>query len=243
MGTGKASEIALAVPRNSLEYWAERLDRYGATVGDRQSRRGSSAMPVTDPHGLPLLLVETGDARSFTAWERGGVPAERQIRGLHSLRTNVTNLAPTATFLTDVLGFKPIGAEEGWHGFALGSGGSETFIEVREMPTAPRGMWGVGTMHHVAWRVADDSAELAVRRRVASAGLRPTEVIDRFWFKSVYFQEPGGVLFELATDGPGFGTDEEHGTLGEKLVLPPWLEPERPQIEAGLPPVELRYFD
>src|SRR5438309_3889644 len=105
------------------------------------------------------------------------------------------------------------------------------------MSDQPRGSWGVGSMHHVAWRVADDATELAVRARVDAARRRPTPVIDRFWFKSVYFLEPGGVLFELATDGPGFGVDEDLAHLGESLVLPPWLEPHRAAIESMLPPL------
>jgi glyoxalase family protein len=105
------------------------------------------------------------------------------------------------------------------------------------MPNETRGTWGVGTMHHVAWRVADDAIELRMRERVAAAHRRPTEVIDRFWFKSVYFLEPGGVLFEIATDGPGFTADEPLEHLGEQLVLPPWLEPNRHEIEASLPPL------
>lgn len=243
LGTGKAQEISLAAPPDSLGYWSDRLARYGARTGAVHQRRGLSVMPVTDPHGLPLAFVETGDARDFAPWERSAVPAERQIRGLHSLRTDVLNLEPTAALLTEVMGFSEISTEDGWHGFTLGDVRSGTLIEVRECPEAPRGTWGVGTMHHVAWRVADGPSELAVRRRIASAGLRPTEVIDRFWFKSVYFQEPGGVLFEIATDGPGFGVDEHSSALGEQLILPPWLEPHRPEIEAALPPVNVRAFD
>lgn len=242
IGTGKASEISLAVPHGSLGYWQERLGRYGARTGETVTRRGAPALLVGDPHGLPLSLVEAEERTEFTAWERGPVPAERQIRGLHSLRTKVLNLAPTAAFLTESLGFREVGEEDGWHGFALGDGGSCRFMEIRETPEGPRGEWGVGSMHHVAWRVPDDTTETVVRRRVAAAGRHPTEVIDRFWFKSVYFQEPGGVLFELATDGPGFTTDEDHGTLGEQLVLPPWLEPHRRDIVAALPVVELRQF-
>jgi len=107
------------------------------------------------------------------------------------------------------------------------------------VPNEQRGSWGTGGVHHVAWRVPDDAAELAVRERLAAAKRRPTEVIDRFWFKSVYFLEPGGVLFEIATDGPGFTVDEDIATLGEHLVLPPWLEPNRAEIEAALPPIEV----
>jgi glyoxalase family protein len=122
-----------------------------------------------------------------------------------------------------------------WAGFSLSGGGSGRYLEIREAPDADRGRWGTGGIHHVAWRVPDDAAELEMRDRIDRARRRPTEVIDRFWFKSVYFLEPGGVLFELATDGPGFTADEDVATLGEQLVLPPWLESQRGAIEAALP--------
>ena len=238
-GAGKASEIALAVPQGSLGFWSDRLTHYGAALGEPEVRRGQQAMPLTDPHGLPLALVETPERTEFTPWDRGPLPVERQIRGLHSVRLHVLNLVPTAEFLTTTLGFTAIAQEDEWHGYELAEGGSGKYLEIRETPGSPRGEWGVGSLPHVAWRVPDDSTELAVRGRVAAAGLRPTDVIDRFWFKSVYFQEPGGVLFELATDGPGFTADEDLETLGDRLVLPPWLEKRRSQIEATLPPLRL----
>jgi glyoxalase family protein len=137
------------------------------------------------------------------------------------------------------MGFDPAGAEDGWTRFALLGGGSGRVLDDRATPDVSRGAWGVGSIHHLAWRVADDGHELAMRARVEAAGRRPTPVIDRFWFKSVYFKEPGGVLFELATDGPGFAVDEAPEHLGESLVLPPWLEPHRAQIETALPPLSL----
>jgi len=127
--------------------------------------------------------------------------------------------------------------EGGWHRWSPGAGGSGAIVDLREMPSEQRGKWGPGVVHHVAWRVPDDHAELAARAQVAGAGAQPTEVIDRFWFRSVYFREPGGVLFEIATDGPGFAVDEPAESLGERLVLPPWFEQAREQIERGLPPL------
>jgi glyoxalase family protein len=237
LGVGLGSEISLAIPPRSLEYWLERLARYGTRIGERALRRGERVLPITDPHGLELALVETDDAREFTPWDRGPVPEERQIRGLHAVRLWERDVAATSTFLTGTLGFAALGEGDGWHRFGVAGGGSGRHLEIRELPNVPRGAWGTGSMHHVAWRVADLAAELKVRERVAAARRRPTEVIDRFWFKSVYFTEPGGVLFELATDGPGFTADESLATLGEQLVLPPWLEPHRREIEAGLPPI------
>ncbi len=166
------------------------------------------------------------------------MPPEHQIRGLHSVRLWQRDLASNTAFLTGVLGFVDLGAENEWNAFGLDGGGSGKYLEIREIPDSERGRWGVGGIHHVAWRVADVATELMVRERIERARRRPTEVIDRFWFKSVYFLEPGGVLFELATEGPGFTIDEDAETLGEHLVLPPWLETHRAEIEAALPPIK-----
>jgi glyoxalase family protein len=234
-GVGLTSELSLAVPPGSLAYWAERLARHGAAAGEATVRFGEPALPFTDPHGLALALVETADAREFTPWAESPVPEPRQVRGLHAVRIAERELEPTVRFLTDGLGFRKLAEEDGWHRYALGEGGSGRVLDLQELPGAPRGAWGVGSVHHVAWRVPDDATERAARDRVRAAGARPTEVIDRFWFKSVYFKEPGGALFEIATDGPGFGIDESATSLGERLILPPWLEPRRAEIERVLP--------
>ena len=158
------------------------------------------------------------------------------------------DLMRTSSFLTGAMGFVHLGTENGWHrygvsGAALPSGqpgaNSGAYVDLYEMPNAGRGAWGRGSIHHLAWRVDDEAHQLDVRTRVLEGGSRPTSVIDRFWFKSVYFPEPGGVLFELATEGPGFAVDEDPAHLGESLVLPPWLEPERAGIEAALPQLTL----
>lgn len=237
-GIGLAMEVSLAVPLGSLDYWADRLGEHGISVGEVETRRQTAALPFTDPHGLPVTLHETGDERQFAPWSASPVPADHQIRGLHSVRLWQQDLATSAAFLTGILDFVDLGSEGEWTAFGLEGGGSGRYLEIREIPDADRGRWGTGGVHHVAWRVPDDGTELAVRARIERARRRPTEVIDRFWFKSVYFLEPGGVLFELATDGPGFAVDEDSATLGERLVLPPWLEPQRRQIEAALPPLK-----
>jgi glyoxalase family protein len=236
-GVGHTVEVALAVPPGSLPWWGARLREAGQRVAAVETRFGERVLPLRDPHGLPLALVETGDSREFTAWEASAVPAERQIRGLHGVRLLARQLAPTATFLTVGLDFHQVGEEHGWHRYAVGEGGSGRVLDLQAAADRPRGEWGVGSVHHIAWRVPDDAAESAAQRRILEAGRRPTEVIDRFWFKSVYFTEPGGALFEIATDGPGFGVDEAPAELGSTLVLPPWLEPRRAAIEAGLPPL------
>jgi glyoxalase family protein len=234
-GIGLTNEVALAVPAGTLEWWGDRLRSAGVAAGDRTAWFGEPALPFTDPDGLALTLVETGDTREFTAWNESPVDAARQIRGLHAVRMAQRELAPTARFLVEGLGFTAAGEESGWHRFTVGGGGSSRAVDVQVLPDAPRGQWGLGAVHHIAWRVPDDDAQLRVRGAVSAAGGRPTEVIDRFWFRSVYFREPGGALFEVATDGPGFAVDESLEALGERLILPPWLESSRAKIEAALP--------
>jgi glyoxalase family protein len=237
-GFGMAMEVGLEIPGGSLTFWAERLTRYGTSPGGVQTRFGNKVLPFDDPHGLHVALVETESTRPFEPWTGGQVPGERQIRGLFGAQIWERNAATTGTFLTKVLGFEVLATEGGWtrYGFSDAAG----VVDVRDAPEASRGAWGIGSVHHLAWRVDDEAHQIDMRARVESAGSHATPVIDRFWFKSVYFKEPGGVLFELATDGPGFAVDEQAEHLGETLVLPPWLEPQRATIEDALPALDLQ---
>ena len=237
-GVGVVSETLLTVPPGSLGYWQERLASHGVQHASPRERFGELSLRLNDPHGLNLALVEAEDPFAFTAHRDGPVAPEHQIRALHGARAPLRELAPSRRFLEDVLGFSHYGEEDGWQRFVLpgaGGAGGGRMLDLREAPDESRGAWGVGSVHHLAWTVDDAGHQEAVREAVAQAGRRPTEVIDRFWFRSVYFMEPGGVLFELATAGPGFGIDEDLATLGEQLILPPWLEPQRASIEAALP--------
>lgn len=236
-GHGLSSEVSLAVPPDSLDYWGQRLESYGTAVSAVESRFGERVLPLADPHGLRVALVESASAmqRTFEPWDASPVPVARQIRGLESARMVERDMTATTLFLTRVLGFSLLGSEDGWHRYGVAGGQSGCYVDLHDAPAAQRGAWGVGSIHHLAWRVRDDAHQEQVRSLVDAAGRRPTDVIDRFWFKSVYFLEPGGVLFELATDGPGFAADEDPAHLGEALVLPPWLEPQRDAIAAALP--------
>ena len=236
-GHGLSSEVALAVPPSSLDFWSERLQQQGVTLSPVESRFGQPALPLRDPHGLHVALVENKDSlgRTFTSWNGSPIPEQHQIRGLESARLVERDLVRTSSFLTEAMGFVHAGTENGWHRYGVAGGKSGAYVDLYESPTSRRGAWGTGSIHHLAWRVQDEKHQLEVRQQVQEGGSRPTPVIDRFWFKSVYFPEPGGVLFELATEGPGFAVDEDPAHLGESLVLPPWLEPERAQIEAVLP--------
>jgi glyoxalase family protein len=225
------------VPPGSLDFWSGRLERYGSRTGAAEVRFGENVLPVIDPHGLPIALVESQDSlgRDFTPWDGSPIPVEHQIRGLESARMVERDLVVTSSFLSNAMGFTHLASENGWHRYGVADGKSGAYVDLRETPAARRGAWGTGSIHHIAWRVDDEAHQLEVRESVLEKGARPTPVIDRFWFKSVYFLEPGGVLFELATDGPGFAVDEDRAHLGEALVLPPWLEPKRAEIEATLP--------
>jgi glyoxalase family protein len=239
-GIGLAMQVSFAIPVGSLDWWRDRLAKAGTNVEPEETRFGERAFEFRDPHGLTVSLVETIRPRAFVPWEEGPVPAQHQLRGMDSVRLWQRDLEECASFLTAVLGFEHLGSEGEWHRYTIDAGQSGTMVDIREMPEAARGRWGTGGIHHVAWRVADEQEQTAIRESVQAAGRRPTEFIDRFWFTSVYFREPGGVLFELATDGPGFGRDEAMEKLGESLILPPWLEPHREEIEKELPPIRVR---
>lgn len=239
LGVGLSVEVAFSIAPASIAWWQERLARHGVRADALQTRFGETVLPFADPHGLRLALVATETPIATTPWAASPAPAEHQLRGMHSVRLWERQLAPTAAFLTGTLGFTAAGVEDGWHRYSVDGGGPGRIVDVKELPGQQFGAWGAGSIHHVAWRVADTPEEMAVRAAVAATGLQPTPQIDRFWFKSVYFREPGGVLFELATDGPGFAHDEDPAHLGERLILPPWLEPQRAAIEATLPPVRL----
>jgi glyoxalase family protein len=239
MGHGLAVEVALEVPGGSLGWWGARLERYGVRAGAVEARFGDRVLPLTDVHGMSLALVESGRriARPFAPWDGSPIPLDHQIRGLHGARLWERSEVETATFMMDALGFQELAEDGGWTRYGFGD--HPGVVDILETPHERRGAWGVGAVHHLAWSVTDLAYQLAVRGQIEAAGGRATEVIDRFWFKSVYFREPGGVLFEIATEGPGFAIDENPAHLGESLVLPPWYEPSRREIESALPPLTL----
>lgn len=234
-GIGLAMEVGFSVPEESLGWWADRLANAGVEVSGPEERFGARTLSFSDPDGLGLSFTETGDPLDTMSWKHSTVPEHRQIAGFHAVRLWERELQRTADFLTDGLGFRETGTDGDWHRFEAGSGGPSRRIEVRELPGERRGAWGTGAVHHVAFRAPDEDAQAEIRDRVRRAGGSPTDFIDRFWFRSIYFKEPGGVLFEVATDGPGFTVDEDADALGEELILPPWLEPRREEIEAELP--------
>ncbi|BBL78509.1 diguanylate cyclase [Rubrobacter xylanophilus] len=237
IGSGQVVTTAFSVPAGSLGYWTERLVESGVRFERPRERFGETVLSFEDVDGLRVELVAAEDGRE--GWDGGPVPARHSVRGLHHVTLAVEAAERTARLLTETLGFRREGAAEGRERFAAGPGGPGRFVDVSEAGGFPAGSTGVGTVHHVAFRVPDEEVQLALRGEVAALGYNVTPVIDRKYFRSVYFREPGGVLFELATDGPGFTVDEAEAELGRRLQLPPWLERRREEIERSLPPVSV----
>jgi glyoxalase family protein len=244
-GAATIAPVAFRVPDlDALEWWSKRFDELGVAHSEITDTGGRTVLPFTDPEGQRLGLVAAGGAATGEQWERSSVPAEFAIRGFHDV--TVTSAQPTGTqaMLERVLGFRQVGeqVQDGSGSVAVfetGGGGPGTQVRVASADGA-FGRVGIGGVHHVAFRTPDDEQQLEWRERLESAGLGVTPVIDRFYFHSIYFREPGGTLFEIATDGPGFTADEPEAELGRHLALPPFLEPRRAEIEAGLQPIEVR---
>ena len=235
-GAGQTSATTFAVPRGALGYWAERLAAHGVDVGHTR-RDGGDVLAFADPDGLALELVERGDFGSWQPWEQGAVPAEHAIHGIDAVTLAEADPERTASFLTDNLGFRASGSDGDRASFQATAGGAGTRVDV--VPSADaRGRVAAGSVHHVAFRLADDDAQRDWRQLLASGGVMVTPVKDRDYFHSIYFREPGGVLFELATDTPGFAIDEPVDELGTALRLPVVLRSRREEIERRLPPLE-----
>jgi glyoxalase family protein len=244
-GAGSIARIDLRVPsREALAWWADRLTSAGVTNSGSVEENGQERVYFTDPEGMELSLANDAGAPGGEPWERSPVPVEMGIRGLHAAKLMVYNLDPTARMLTQVLGFRQAreyladgDPERKVVVFTTGDGGPGSEIHVESGSHLEPGRLGKGGVHHIAFRTPDGDEQLAWQQRIASAGVGVTPVIDRYYFKSIYFREPGGILYEIATDGPGFATDEDLEHLGERLALPPFLEPQREAIEAQLHPI------
>src|SRR5579871_1513125 len=237
-GAGQTTATAFSIPEASLSYWEERLQRAGASPEKTSKRLGESVLAFADPDGLRVELIAGPTQAATHAWHDASVPAEHAIRGFHSVTLSEQGFEKTAKVL-EVMGFKKTAEEGNRFRFESSNGGAGTRADVLCVSEAPHGRLAAGTVHHVAWRVADDADQKSWRQHLADRDLDVTPVMDRCYFHSVYFREPGGVLFELATDPPGFATDETVDSLGEALKLPVWLERYRGEIERALPKIEL----
>ncbi len=240
-GYGVSTRVYFSIPIDSLDYWLERLRGFG--VRYRDPGRGGDGVIVefTDHEGFPLALVahREADDKKIYPWRGSPVPSEHFLRGFHKAEITVASCKHSGWFLEDVLGFKKIYEGLDRARYAAGDSGSGAIIDVLCPPGLVEGYVGAGTVHHIAWGVGGDEEQISYRERLSRLGFRVTPVIDRKWFKSIYFREPGHVLYEIATEGPGFDVDEPPERLGSDLVLPEWLEPQRSWIERILPPVRL----
>lgn len=236
-GTGQAEEVGFAVPRGSIGWWIGRLTERGIRHEGPMERFGDSVLSFKDSDGHLIEIVGTDWAGGLAGWDNGDVPAEHAIRGFATVILWLAQAQPTAEVMTGVLGFTEAGKERRRRRFTAGENRPGTTIELREVGDYPAGGLGAGIVHHIAFRAADDAAQAEMAARAKPLARSITPQIDRQYFRSVYFREPGGVLFEIATDDPGFAVDEAPAELGTALKLPPKFEPERARIEAALPPL------
>lgn len=234
-GIGSTQETAFRVPEASIGYWAHRLLEKGVEHGTPEKRFGQSVLTFKDPDGTSLALVGVPDAADGAAWAGSDIPAEAAIQGLEGVTLLVEDGTPTGAILTDVFGFREVAREGSIVRYRTDAEIGST-VDVRTAGGFLPGRQGGGSVHHVAFRAADDAAQVEMVKKLAEHhGIHTTEQRDRNYFRSVYFREPGGILFEIATDGPGFAADEPQDRLGEALKLPAFLEVRRSQIESYLP--------
>jgi glyoxalase family protein len=229
--------------KHTLVWWAEHLTQSGVAHGGVVERDGRATLDFEDPEGQRLSLIEDGGKGEAHPWAKSPVPAEHQIRGLGPITMSVPDLKPTDLVLTRVANMQkvrdyphPDNAKDQVHVYQMGEGGAAAELHVAVQPDLPPAQPGAGSVHHVAFRVSDDAYD-AWAARLAEMRIPNSGKVDRFYFRSLYFREPNGILFEIATDGPGFATDEPMETLGESLSLPPFLEPRRAEIEKNLKPL------
>jgi glyoxalase family protein len=242
-GCGDVAATAFMVPEQSLDWWVEHLDRESVSHGSIQYVSQSRSIDLVDGEGQRLKLVEGGKSEAIP-WRESPVPEEYAIRGLGAVFLMLASFEPTTSVFEKLLGFRPVTEYASPDDvprlvrvFETGPGGLGTEVHLEERPDLSRAQVGVGGVHHVAFRTPDAAEHREWRSRIAAAHMAVTEVIDRYYFQSIYFREPGGVLVEIATDGPGFAQDEDVAHLGESLSLPPFLESRRAEIEAQLQPI------
>ena len=238
-GVGTAQQTMFRVPESAIGYWAHRFIEKGVPHEAIEKRFGRSVLAFTDPDGMSLSLVGVAGAEAEPAWQGGDVPAEHALRGFHGVSLLLEDATRTGAILTDVFGFTETESEGPIRRFVANGTVAGGIVEIREAKGFLPGHMGRGSVHHVAFRAANDEVQAEMRKKlVENHGIRPTEQRDRDYFRSIYFREPGGVLFEIATDEPGFAIDEPLASLGQSLKLPRFLEDRRKEIEAVLEPLE-----
>lgn len=239
-GTGQITATPFRIPAASLDFWVDRLAAAGVDFTGPEPCFHEPVVALSDPDGLPLELVARGGDAPRAPWTEGPVPADHAIRGLAGATLSLDGYEKTARLLVETMGFRETGSEGSRFRFQVGTGADAAMIDLLCQPEGEPGRMGIGAVHHIAWRTASAETQRAWRQALIDAGLDVTPVLDRRYFESIYFREPGGVLFEIATDPPGFTVDEAPEELGSRLKLPPWLERRRESIEARLPELRVR---
>jgi catechol 2,3-dioxygenase-like lactoylglutathione lyase family enzyme len=244
-GGGQVAVTSFAILPSSVGFWIERLIRKQVEFQQPAARyEDERVIAFKDHDGFMGELVAHPKAEARAGWSGAGVPPEHAIRGLYSVTLWLDANELTGQLLTNILGFRLVREQGSIFRYAAGDGGPGSIVDIRCVPGIWSGVMGAGTVHHVAFRASDDAEQMELRTELTSLGYNVTPQLDRDYFKSIYFREPGGVLFEVATDGPGFDVDESVEQLGHSLKLPSWLELRRFEIEALLPnihrPLELR---
>jgi glyoxalase family protein len=234
-GTGEVGETLFAVSRGTLGYWAERLQKSGVAVGSPTEEFGEKRLSFAAPDGDRFALIEV-DATANAPWDGNGVAAAEAIHGFHGATMRLRDGGATAELL-QFMGYSPVDRQGAVTRYAVAGGNGADRIDIEVLPNAPRAQQGAGSVHHIAFAVENRAAQLEVRKALMDTGYQVTPVIDRDYFWAIYFRTPGGVLFEIATNEPGFDRDEDSAHLGEALKLPRQHEALRPRIEALLPPI------
>ena len=238
-GVGETHQTAFRVPLRSLGYWTQRFIEKGIAHEGLEKCFGEPVLPFTDPDGMALALIGVAGAENEPGWSNGDIRSEHAIRGFQGVTLLLDSVDKTAAILTDVFGYREVAREGSVIRFAAAGDANDTVVDIYEAKGFLRGRQGRGSVHHIAFRAADDEQQAAMAEKlIRTHGQHPTEQKDRNYFRSIYFREPGGVLFEIATDIPGFAVDEPVETLGQDLKLPKFLEPHRKEIENILPALE-----
>ncbi|KAA9325661.1 ring-cleaving dioxygenase [Adhaeribacter soli] len=237
-GTGMATDIAYAVPEGSFGFWEDRFAKHQVRYSKPTEKFERQVLAFQDPDGLKLELVETGGQDTRKGWETADVQTKVALKGFQGVTLTVKEKGPTALVLTDIFGYKLREQKGNQHRYATDAVASANIIDLVELPNQDRGLGGAGTNHHIAFRVKNEEVLMEFHDKIARLGFNITHKIDRNYFYSLYFREPGGILFEIATDNPGFGIDEPWDKLGSGLLLPPQYEPRRAEIEAVLPKLD-----
>lgn len=238
-GAGMATEIGYSVPRGSLEFWKARFEKLNIRHDNLSERFGEKHLAFQDPDGLWLTLIEATKKDERKGWETTEIKADVAIKGFHTVTLTLNNIKATAAILTEVFGYKQVEQDNNLYRYQTDAVENAAIVDLLEEPRAQGGINARGTNHHIAFRVKDEDTLMAFRKEIAARGLHITGKINRDYFFSLYFQEPGGVLFEIATDNPGFATDETVETLGSSLQLPDQYKAMRYKIEKGLPELQM----